>query len=61
MRRRRAIAATQKVYDSNSKVAVQGGSTKGGGGSVRYYTLLFPTMLILPNWYCSHVILENVT
>jgi len=32
-------AATQKVFDSNDKVTVQGGSTEGGGGSVRYFTI----------------------
>jgi len=32
-------AATQKVFDSNPKVTVQGGSTEGGGGSVRYFTI----------------------
>jgi len=32
-------AATQKVFEDNPKVTVQGGSTEGGGGSVRYFTI----------------------
>lgn len=32
-------AATQKVFDVNPKVTIQGGSTEGGGGCVRYFNI----------------------
>lgn len=32
-------AATQKVFDAGPKTVVQGGSTEGGGGSVRYFNI----------------------
>ncbi|VEU39335.1 unnamed protein product [Pseudo-nitzschia multistriata] len=32
-------AATQKVFDTSPKTTVQGGSTEGGGGSVRYFNI----------------------
>lgn len=32
-------AATQKVFDSSPKTTVQGGSTEGGGGSIRYFNI----------------------
>ena len=32
-------AATQKVFDAGPKTIVQGGSTEGGGGSVRYFNI----------------------
>ena len=32
-------AATQKVFDVNPKVTIQGGSTEGGGGCVRYFSI----------------------
>lgn len=32
-------AATQKVFDTNPKVTIQGGSTEGGGGSIRYFNI----------------------
>jgi hypothetical protein len=31
--------ATQKVFDAGPKTIVQGGSTEGGGGSVRYFNI----------------------
>lgn len=32
-------AATQKVFDTSPKTTVQGGSTEGGGGSIRYFNI----------------------
>lgn len=32
-------AATQKVFDTSPQTTVQGGSTEGGGGSVRYFNI----------------------
>lgn len=31
--------ATQKVFDTSPKTTIQGGSTEGGGGSVRYFNI----------------------
>lgn len=38
-RMKETFAATEKVFDSCPKTVVQGGSTEGGGGSVRYFNI----------------------
>jgi len=39
VRMKETWAATQKVFDVSPKVTIQGGSTEGGGGSVRYFNI----------------------